>query len=108
MTPAVILGEFELIVLSAVLQLDDDAGTRRIREYLEENTHRSISRGALYTTLDRLEQKGLVRSAMAEGGAERGGRPRRFYRVSPAGLRAVRESRAALLAVWRGLDSRLA
>ena len=91
-TPPV-LGEFEHIVLLAVLQLDEDAGTAPIRDFLEEHTGRSIARGALYTTLDRLEQKGLVRSVMADGTAERGGRPRRYYRVSPAGVRAVKASR---------------
>ena len=108
MTRPLVLGEFEHVVLLAVLQLDEEAGTARIREFLEEHTKRSIARGALYTTLDRLEQKGLVRSQMADGSSERGGRPRRYYRVSATGVRAVKESRATLLALWRGLDSRLA
>lgn len=108
MTPAPVLGEFEFVVLLAVLQLDATAGTTEIRTFLEEHTRRSIARGALYTTLDRLEQKGLLASDMEEGSAERGGRPRRRYRVLPAGVRAVREARATLLALWRGLESRLA
>lgn len=101
------LGEFEHVVLLAALHLDEDAGTGRMRELLEEQTGRTIARGALYTTLDRLESKGLVRSRMGDASPERGGRPRRYYRVTAAGLRALRESRAGLLNLWRGLESLL-
>jgi DNA-binding PadR family transcriptional regulator len=101
------LGEFEHAVLLATLQLDDDVGTSAIREYLEQQMRRAVARGALYTTLDRLETKGLVRSRMGGATAERGGRPRRLYAVTPAGVGALREARAALLIGWRGLESRV-
>lgn len=102
------LGEFEHVVLLGVLHLDDEAGTGRLRELLEEQTKRSVARGALYTTLDRLEAKGLVRSRMGDASPERGGRPRRYFKVTAAGVRALKESRAALLNMWRGVESRLA
>ena len=108
MTPPQPLGEFEHVVLLAVLHLGNDAGTGLLREFLEEHTKRSIARGALYTTLDRLEQKGLVRSHMGDASRTRGGRPRRYYRVSTTGVRAMKEARATLLALWHGLDSQLA
>lgn len=101
------LGEFEHIVLLAVMHLDDGAGTGRLREFLEDRTGRTIARGALYTTLDRLEAKGLVRSRMGDAAPERGGLPRRLYRPTAAGVRALKQSRASLLSLWRGLESRL-
>lgn len=101
------LGEFEHIVLLAVMHLDDGAGTGRLREFLEERTGRAIARGALYTTLDRLEGKGLIRSRMGDASPERGGLPRRHYRTTAAGVRALKQSRASLLSLWRGLESRL-
>ena len=92
-TPA--LGEFEQVVLLAILRLDDDAYGVAIRREIAECTERDPAPGALYTTLDRLEQKGLLRSRLGDPLPERGGRARRYYTVSPrglAGLRAARES----------------
>ena len=101
------LGEFEQIVLLAILRLKDDAYAVPIREEIEGRTTRSVARGALYTALDRLEAKRFLTSRMGEPLAERGGRSRRYYAVTPAGVSALRASRHALLQLWSGLESLL-
>ena len=107
MAPTSNLGEFEQVVLLAVLQLGDEASTSPLLEAIAHHTGRSVARGALYTTLDRLEQKGLLRSRMAGGSRARSGRPRRYYQVTAVGIRALKESRQALLSLWRGLEGLL-
>jgi DNA-binding PadR family transcriptional regulator len=98
------LGDFELVVLLAAIRCWDEAyGTAILRE-IEARTGRVVSGGALYVTLDRLEAKGYIRSTLKEPSATRGARPRRYITVTSKGLRAVRESRAALLNLMRGLD----
>ena len=101
------LGEFEQVVLLAAMHLGEDAYGARVSEEIETRAARKVSRGALYVTLDRLEDKGLVRSRLGDPKANRGGRPRRYMKVTAAGVRALRESRAALLDLWRGLEDRL-
>jgi DNA-binding PadR family transcriptional regulator len=101
------LGEFEQIVLLAILRLEDEAYAIPVREEIEDRTGRRVARGALYTALERLETKGCLRSRMSEPLPERGGRSRRYYSVTPTGLAALRASRAALLALWKGLESRI-
>jgi PadR family transcriptional regulator PadR len=101
------LGEFEQIVLLAILRLKDDAYAVPIREEIEARTARSVARGALYTALDRLESKRCLRSRMSEPLPERGGRSRRYFVVTPAGISALRASRQALLQLWNGLESLL-
>jgi PadR family transcriptional regulator PadR len=101
------LGEFEQIVLLAILRLKDDAYAVPIREEIEGRTTRSVARGALYTALDRLEAKHFLTSRMGEPLAERGGRSRRYYSVTPAGVSALRASRHTLLQLWNGLESLL-
>ena len=101
------LGEFEQIVLLAILRLKDDAYAVPVREEIEGRTGRSVARGALYTALDRLEAKHFLTSKMGEPLAERGGRSRRYYTVTPAGVSAHRASRHALLQLWNGLESLL-
>ena len=101
------LGEFEHLVLLAILRLGDEAYAVPIREEIEGRTERPVARGALYTALDRLEDKGYVRSRMSQPLPERGGRSRRFFSVTPAGLSAVRSSRRSLLRLWQGLEGRL-
>jgi DNA-binding PadR family transcriptional regulator len=98
------LGEFEHIVLLAILQLGDAAYAPAILEEIERRTGRAPSPGSMYVTLDRLEDKGLLRSRLADAADERGGRPRRYVSVTAFGLREVRASRAALLKLWRGLE----
>jgi DNA-binding PadR family transcriptional regulator len=98
------LGEFEQVVIAAVLRLGDEAYGVSIIEFIERNAGRDVSSGALSTTLDRMERKGLIRSELADPCPERGYRPRRYIRVTPAGLNLARESRAAFLELWKGLD----
>jgi DNA-binding PadR family transcriptional regulator len=104
MTTPAYLGEFEQLLLLAVLRLDADAYGLDIARELEARAGRSVSRGALYTSLDRLEDKGLLRWKTAVGTDARGGLPRRLYTVTPAGVAALRASRDTLRRMWRGLD----
>ena len=101
------LGEFEHLVLLAILRLDDEAYAIPIRQEIQERTGRSVARGALYTALERLEGKGCLRSRMSQPLPERGGRSRRYFTVTPAGLAAIRASRHSLLRLWQGLEGRL-
>ena len=99
------LGEFEQVVLLAVLRLGDKAAYAvAIRSEIESRTRRSVSRGSVYITLDRLEVKGYLRSWLGDPTPERGGRAKRFYAATPRAVGALRDSRKALLALWRGLD----
>jgi PadR family transcriptional regulator PadR len=84
------LGEFEVYVLSAIIAAGDDAYGVRIHEGVEEFTSRDIAQGAVYTTLMRLEEKGLIKSRLGETTPERGGRAKRFYTVEAPGQRALR------------------
>lgn len=98
------LGEFELLVLLAVLQAGEGAYGTRILEELRTRGGRSVSRGAVYVTLDRLEAKGYL-SSRAEGATPaRGGRPRRYYSVRPAGLKVLRNSLDAFARMREGLQ----
>jgi PadR family transcriptional regulator PadR len=101
------LGEFEQIVLIAVLRLGDNAYAIPIREEIAQRTGRTVARGALYTALERLEAKRCLRSRMSDPLPERGGRSRRYFSVTPAGLAAVRASRESLLKLWQGIEGRL-
>ena len=101
------LGEFEHLVLLAILRLGDDAYAIPIREEIEERTGRSVARGALYTALERLEVKRFLRSRMGEPLPERGGRARRYFTVTAAGLASIRSSRRSLLRLWQGIEERL-
>lgn len=99
------LGEFEQVVLLAVLRLDGAAYAVPIRREIQARTRRSVARGALYVTLDRLESKGYVESWLADPTSERGGRAKRYYKVRPSGLAALRDSWAALRSMWEGLEA---
>jgi PadR family transcriptional regulator PadR len=101
------LGEFEQLVLLAVLRLGEGAYAVPIRVEIESRTKRAASRGAIYITLDRLEDKGYLDSRMEEGTPERGGRQRRYYRVRPAGIRALEQSWLALRSMWEGLEPKV-
>lgn len=103
--PPIYLGEFEYAVLLATLHLDQDAYAVPIRELIEERTGRPVARGALYTALDRLEDKGCLRSRMGEATEERGGKARRYFTVTPAGLKAIRATHEALASMTKGLES---
>jgi DNA-binding PadR family transcriptional regulator len=104
MAPVTTLGEFEQLLLLAVLRLDAEAYGASIAGELEATAGRALSRGALYTSLDRLEDKGLLRWAAAKGTPARNGLPRRLYAVTPAGVAALRESRETLRRMWRGVE----
>ena len=97
------LGEFEQVVLLAALRLGDEAYAVSIRQEIESRTGRSVSRGAIYVTLDRLEKKGLLKSRLADPTAERGGRAKRYYEIKPVGMIALRDSWFALRKMWEGL-----
>ena len=104
MTTPAYLGEFEQLLLLAVLRLGAGAYGVDIARELEARAGRSVSRGALYTSLDRLEDKGLLRWKVVVGTPERSGLPRRQYCVTPAGVAALRASRDTLRRMWRGLE----
>jgi len=101
------LGEFEQLLLLAVLRLGEEAHAPDLARELETRAGRSVSRGHLYTTLDRLELKGLLRWKLAPGSAVRDGLPRRLYSVTAEGITALRESRDVLRRMWRGLEGAL-
>ena len=86
------LGEFEQLVLFAVLRLSDDAYGLRIRQEIETRTGRSVSTGAIYTTLGRLESRGYVHSRVGESAPARGGRRRKYYRLLSAGAAALQNA----------------
>ena len=98
------LGEFEQIVLLAILRLGEQAYGVPIRQEIERRTGRALTVGALYRTLDRLEDKGYVASAFSDPTPERGGRSKRYFKVKPVGLRSLRASREALTAMWDGVE----
>jgi PadR family transcriptional regulator, regulatory protein PadR len=103
----VYLGELEQQLLLVVLRLADEAYANPIAETLARAAGRRVSRGALYTALERLEQKGCLRSTVGDPLPERGGRARRYFTVTAAGLRGLRQSRHVLLGLWDGLESKL-
>lgn len=102
------LGEVEQLVLLAVLRLEGDAYAVPIRAVIKRDADVALSRGSIYITLDRLEQKGLVESWFGDPTAEPGGKARRLYRIRPAGLSALRSVRNAVdrLAVGTPLERR--
>ena len=98
------LGEFEQLVLLAILRLHGEAYGVPIVDEIERRTARRVSRAAVYVTLRRLEKKGLLSSWLSGPTAERGGKPRRCVRVEPEGVRLLRESRRVMDGMWEGLD----
>jgi PadR family transcriptional regulator, regulatory protein PadR len=101
------VGEFEVLVLMAVLRLGDGAYGSAIRDELEAHTSRKVSRGAVYVTLDRLDDKGLLRSRVIDRPQEHGGRPLRLYRVSPAGVKAATFAVSDMARMRAGIESLL-
>lgn len=94
------LGEFEELVLLVVVILNDDAYVLRIQEELKKQVNRSVSMGALHTTLSRLESKGLLDSEMSGASAKRGGRRKRVYQVNALGSQALRDAKALRSQLW--------
>jgi DNA-binding PadR family transcriptional regulator len=105
--PASALGDFEQLVLLGVLRLVESAYGAAIRQEIHARSGRDVSINAVYTTLDRLERKGLLRSWTGEPTAVRGGRRRKFYALRPAGVSALRQSYQALTSMAEGLEHRL-
>lgn len=105
MAEAHVLGEFEQLVLLGVLHCGADAYGIPICRELQTRAGRQVSLGAVYKTLDRLEQKRFVRSALGAATAERGGRRKRLYQVTPTGLKVLRTSLTALSRMSDGLDA---
>ena len=101
------LGDFEQLVLLGVMRLDEGAYGAAIRQAIHERSGRDVSINAVYTTLDRLERKGLLRSWVGEPTAQRGGRRRKFYALRPAGAAALRQAYRAITAMAGGLEGRL-
>ena len=100
------LGEFEQLVLLALIRLGDEAYGMAVRRELEARAERDVSIGAVYATLDRLEGKGLVRSKTGDPSAERGGRARKCFIITAAGTRALERSQQALRQMLDGLPAR--
>jgi PadR family transcriptional regulator PadR len=98
------MGEFEQLVLLALLRRSGDAYGMEIRDEIEDRTGRGVSYGAVYTTLDRLEGKGFVTHRLGEALPERGGRARKYFRVTAAGREALREARRTMDVMWDGLS----
>jgi DNA-binding PadR family transcriptional regulator len=98
-----VLGAFEQAVLLAIVRLQDEAYGRAILKDVQARLERSIAAGAVHATLDRLERKQLVASRLGPGTPIRAGRPRRYYRPLPAGIRALNDARTAVNHIWDGL-----
>ena len=98
------LKDFELMVLLAVLRLDEDRvyGVP-ISAEIEQTTGRSVALASVYAALERLEDRGWVSSRVGESTAQRGGRAKRYFRVTTKGVRRVREAKGALVKMWRGI-----
>ena len=104
---AAVLGDFEQLVLFGVLRLGEEAYGAAIRQEIHARSGRDVSINAVYTTLDRLESKGLVRSWISSPTPQRGGRRRRSYALRPAGLTALRQAYRAFTAMSVGFEQEL-
>ena len=99
------LGEFEQLLLLALVHLgDEDAYGTRIRAEIEARTGRTVSPGAIFTALDRLEQRGLVASRLGDPTPSRGGKRKRHYRLQPSGVQLLQRTQDALARMSHGLD----
>ena len=100
-----LFGNFELMVMLALIRLGDEAYGVPISHAIEESTGRPVLVGSVYAALERLEEKGFVSSSIGEATAERGGRAKRYFHVTAKGLRQVRETRRALIKLWQGIPA---
>jgi PadR family transcriptional regulator PadR len=98
-----LLTDFELMILLAILRVGDDAYGVPIAQEIEQTGGRPVVRAAVYAALNRLEQRGLVRTSLGDPTPERGGRAKRYYSLTAKGLRATRDTQRALTALWAGL-----
>jgi len=98
------LGEFEQVILLSIMRLGDNAYGKTIRELLAELLARDVTVGALYATLERLENKGMVNADMGEPSNERGGRAKKYFKVTAKGEGALKRSKQALTVLWQDLS----
>jgi PadR family transcriptional regulator, regulatory protein PadR len=98
-----LLTDFELMIMLAILRVRDDAYGVPIAREIEETAGRRVTLAAVYLALDRLQANGLVASELGEATAERGGRAKKYFRVTARGLRAVRATQRAFIALWKGI-----
>lgn len=101
------LGEFEQVVLLALLRLGEQAYGASIRQLLHEQIKRDVALGALYSTLERMEKKGLVTSELGESTAQRGGRAKRFFEITSKGNEALIKTREAMDSMWQGISLKI-
>ena len=100
---AEILGTFEQAVLLAVVRLGEDAYGRAILQAVQLKLERNVAAGAVHATLERLERKALLSSSLGPGTPVRAGRPKRYYRLQPKGIRALNDARRAVDNIWGGV-----
>ncbi len=101
------IGEFEHLILLAILRLGEGAYGTTVFDELGKHTDRPILRPAVYNALRRLEAKGLIDSEIGEPTAERGGRAKRFFRLAPGGVASLQDSRRTLMSMWDGVSGSL-
>ena len=104
MAPKRYLGEFEQLVLLAILQSGREANGLAVRKTLEVEAERTVSKGAFYTTLDRLEEKGYLTWELREANGGRRKLPQRHFAVTPAGMEELKRTRSTLLRMWNGVE----
>jgi PadR family transcriptional regulator, regulatory protein PadR len=97
------LTDFELMVMLAVLRVREDAYGVPIAREIEQTGGRSVTLAAVYLTLDRLRQNGLVTCRLGDPTPERGGRAKKFFSITPNGLRAIQRAQRAFVALWKGI-----
>src|SRR5437867_5409731 len=97
------LGNFDLMLLLALLRLGENAYGVTIAQELEEQTGREVVVASVYATLERLQEHCLVSSSLGDSTPERGGRAKRYFRITTAGIREVRDARRSLMNLWKGL-----
>ena len=97
------LGNFELMLLLALLRLREHAYGVTIAQELEEQTGREVVVASVYATLERLQERGLVTSSLSDPTPERGGRAKRYFRITAAGIEEVRDAQRSLMKLWKGL-----
>lgn len=98
------LGEFEHVTLLGIMQLDDNAYGVTIRQYLKDSINRDVALGALYSTIERLEKKGLVATYKGEAKAERGGKAKKMVKVTAQGVSAIRSTKEQFRILWQGVN----
>jgi PadR family transcriptional regulator PadR len=97
------LGNFDLMLLLALLRLGDDAYGVTIAQELEQQTDREVVVASVYARLERLQERGLVASRLGEATPERGGRAKRYFRITESGITEVRDAQRSLMNMWKGL-----